>query len=177
MLYILYLIKMLSFQIFYKPFIHPNQQLLTQLFILINIILIYNPDFKTLQLFTEVSISLLINKLITLISVYIPTLTPIGFFINLIKKNSLISSLYSKYQLFTLEALKESLFSNSTIKYINLNTKKEEIAIFLGNYSILKFPLLVSPFTKWVYINFTIKDLKTTTYFQHLFFKNQQVGV
>jgi hypothetical protein len=94
-----------------------------------------------------------------------PISTPIDFFINLIKKDSLISSLYSEYQSLLLETLRESLFRDRSVKYINLSTKEEKIAISLGNYSILKSPLLNPPSIKQVYINFIIKDLETTTYF------------
>jgi len=94
----------------------------------------------------------------------VPTPTPIGFFINLTKKDSLIGSLYSKYQLPPLKTLRESLFRDSGVKYINLSTK-EEIAISLGDYSILKSSLLNPPSTEWVYINLIIKDLEATTYF------------
>jgi hypothetical protein len=97
--------------------------------------------------------------------IYVPTPTPIGFFVNLTKKDSLIGSLYSKYQSPALEALRESLFGDGAVKYINLSTKEEEIAISLGNRSIPKSPLLASPSTKRVYINLIIKDLEATTYF------------
>ena len=96
-------------------------------------------------------------------SVHMPT--PIGFFINLTKKDSLIGSLYSKYQSPPLETLKKSLFRDSGIKHINLSTKEEEIAISLGDCSILKSPLLNPPSTKQIYISFTIEDLEVTTYF------------
>ena len=94
----------------------------------------------------------------------LPTPIPIGFFINLTKKDSLIGSLYSKYQSPTPEALRDSLFSNGAVKHINLSTEEEEIAISLGDRSILKSPLLASPSTKRVYINLIIKDLEATTY-------------
>ena len=94
-----------------------------------------------------------------------PTPTPIGFIINLTKKDSLISSLYSKYLSPTLETLRESLFRDGAVKHINLRTKDKEIAIPLGDYSIPKSSLLTSPSTKRVYINLIIKDLEATTYF------------
>jgi hypothetical protein len=94
---------------------------------------------------------------------YIPT--PTHFFIDLTEKDFLINSLYSKYQSPPLETLGGSLFKGGSVKYINLSTKKEEIAISLGNYSILKSPLLNPPFIKLVYINLTINNLEATTDF------------
>ena len=96
----------------------------------------------------------------------VPAPTPTGFFINLTKKDSLISSPYSKYQSPPLETLRESLFRDSGAEHINLSTKEEEIGISSGDRSILK-----SPSTERVYINLTIEDLEATTYFQHLFFR------
>ena len=95
----------------------------------------------------------------------LPTPTPVGFFINLTKKDSLIGSPYSKYQSPTPEASRDSLFGDGAVKHINLSTKEEEIAISLGDRSIPKSPLLASPSTKQVYINLTIEDLEATTYF------------
>ena len=101
-------------------------------------------------------------------------LTPTHFFINLIEKDSLIGSLYSKYQSPPPETLGESLFRGGSVKYINSSTKEEEIVISLGNCSIPKSPLPNPPPTKQVYINLTINNLEATTYFQHLFFQASQ---
>jgi len=53
--------------------------------------------------------------------------TPTHFFINFTKKDSLIGSLYSKYQSPPLETLGESLFRGSSVKHIDLSTKEEDI--------------------------------------------------
>jgi hypothetical protein len=105
------------------------------------------------------------------VPIHVPISTPIGFFINLTKKDSLIGSLYSEYQSPPLETLRESLFRDSGVKYIDLSIKEEEIAISLGDYSILKSPLLNPPSTKRVYIDLMIKDLEAITHFQYLFFR------
>ena len=95
----------------------------------------------------------------------LPTPTPVGFFVDLTKKDSLIGSPYSKYQSPTPEASRDSLFSNGAVKYINLSTKEEEIAISLGDRSIPKSPSPASLSTERVYINLTIEDLEATTHF------------
>jgi len=131
------------------------------LFTLINIILTYNLDLKAPGLSIEVATSLLIDEP-TYTPAYIPT--PIYFFINF-TKDSLIGSLYSKYQSPPLETLGESLFGGGSVEYINLSTKEEEITISLGNCSILKSPLLNPPSTERVYIDLIINNLEATTYF------------
>jgi hypothetical protein len=140
------------------------------LFTLIDTILVYNPDLKVPWSPTEVTTSPPIDKL-TPVPIYVPTSTPIGFFIDLTKKDSSIGSLYSEYQSPPLKTSRESLFKNSGVKYINLSTEEEKIMISLGNYFTLKSPLPNPPSTKRVYINLMIKDLEATTYFQHLFFR------
>ena len=97
------------------------------------------------------------------ITAYMPT--PTHFFIDFTEKDSLISSLYSKYQSPPPETLGGSLFKGSSVKYINLSTKEEKITISLNNYSILKSLLLNPPSIKWVYINFIINNLEATTDF------------
>jgi len=89
----------------------------------------------------------------------------IHFFINLTEKDSLIGSLYSEYQSPPLETLGESLFGGGSVEHINLSTEEKEIAISLGNYSILKSFLLNPPPTERVYIDLIINDLEATTHF------------
>ena len=164
---IIFLINMPSFQIPYEPLIYPNWQFPTQSFTLIDIILIYNLDFKAPRLLIKVATFLLINELMY-IPAYMPT--PTHFFIDFTKKDSLIGSLYSEYQFPPPETLGESLFGGGSVKYINLSIKEEEIVISLDNYFILKSLLLNPPPIKRVYIDLIINNLKTITYFQHLFF-------
>jgi hypothetical protein len=134
------------------------------LFTLIDTILAYNPDSKALWSPTEVVTFPPINKLMP-VPTRVLVSTPAGFFINFTKKDSLTSSVYSKYQSPLLESSRETLFKDNGVKYINLNTKEKEIMISLSNYSILKSPSLNPPSTEWVYINLTVKDLEVITYF------------
>ena len=97
--------------------------------------------------------------------VRVPAPTPIGFFIDLTEKESLIGSLYSEYQSPLPETLRESLFRDSGVEHIDLSTEEEEIAISSGDRSILKSPLLNPPSTERAYIDLTIEDLKATTHF------------
>ena len=101
----------------------------------------------------------------------LPTPTPAGFFVDLTEKDSLSGSLYSEYQSPTPEASRDSLFGDGAVKYIDLSTEEEEIAISSGDRSIPKSPSPASLSTKRVYIDLTIEDLEATTHFQHLFSK------
>ena len=153
-----------SSQIPYKPLIHPDWQLPTQLFTLIDIILAYNPDSEAPWSPTEVTTSPSpIDKPMP-VPIHMPMPTPVGFIIDF-TKDSLIGSLYSKYLLLALEISRESLFKDSAVKYINLRTEDEEITIPLSNYSIPKPSLPTSPFTEWVYTGLIIEDLEAITYF------------
>jgi hypothetical protein len=134
------------------------------LFTLIDTILVYNSDLEVPWLPIEVATSLLIDELMPM-PACVPISTPIGFFIDLTEKDSLISSLYSEYQLPPLETSRESLFRDSGVKYIDLSTEEEEIMISLGDYFTLKSFLLNPPFTERVYINLIIEDLEAITYF------------
>ena len=155
---------MSSSQIPYEPLVHPNRQLPTQSFTLIDTILAYNPDTEAPWSPTEVATSPPIDEPTPVpASVHAPT--PAGFFIDLTEKDSLIGSPYSEYQSPPPETSRKSLFRDSGIEHIDLSTEEEEIAISLGNYSILKSPLLNPPFIKLVYINLTINNLEATTDF------------
>ena len=154
-----------SSQIPYEPLVYPNWQLPTQLFTLIDTILVYNPDSEAPWLPTEVATSPSPIDELMPVPARVPAPTPVGFIIDLTEKDSLIGSPYSEYLLPMLETLRESLFGDGAVEHIDLRTEDEEIAIPLGDRSILKSSLLTSPSTERVYIDLTIEDLEATTYF------------
>ena len=87
-----------SSQIFYEPFIYLNWQLPTQLFTLIDTILAYNKDSEAPWLPTEVATSLApIDELMS-VPLPPPIQYPPGFFINLVREDSLASDASDRYQ-------------------------------------------------------------------------------